>query len=152
VFAAPTGPAFFGGLRLAGRFASFLRHLRLGVVFAHALHRTCYELRCKTKGIIVARSRVGCYATRMAAQGNATESVTIRLTPGERAAMEQLAQRRAAEMEAQDIPGDATFAGWLRWIIRREARAAGIVVEGVTAATPVTPEPVKRNLKRGRGK
>lgn len=82
----------------------------------------------------------------MAPQGNATESVTARLTPGERAALEELAKRRAAEMEAQDIPGDATFAGWLRWIIRREARAAGIVVEGV-AVVPAVPK--KRTAKKG---
>lgn len=88
----------------------------------------------------------------MPPQGNATETITIRLTPGERAAMEQLAQRRAAEMEAQDMPGDSTFAGWLRWILRREARAAGIVIEGVTTATPVAREPVKEAPKKVRRK
>ncbi|MFO0588812.1 MAG: hypothetical protein U0441_14780 [Polyangiaceae bacterium] len=84
----------------------------------------------------------------MAPQGNATESVTARLTPGERAAVEELAKRRAAEMEAQDMPGDATFAGWLRWIIRREARAAGIVIEGVAAAAPPSTTAKKTGIKK----
>lgn len=68
----------------------------------------------------------------------ASANVSARLTQGEHAALEQLLKRRAAEMEAQSLPGDDSFAGWLRWVIRKEAKGAGIVVE-----SPHTAEPTK---------
>lgn len=58
-----------------------------------------------------------------------SEMVTARLTPGEREALGELLRLRAAEMEGRGEPGDASFAGWLRWTIRRQAKEAGITVE-----------------------
>lgn len=72
-----------------------------------------------------------------------SEMVTARLTPGEREALGELLRLRAAEMEAHDMAGDASFAGWLRSIIRREAKAAGVTVESVHAA-PEPPKPKRR--------
>lgn len=62
----------------------------------------------------------------------ASASVSARLTESERAALEALLQRRADDMEAQSMPGDASFAGWLRAVIREKSKAAGI---------PIGPEP-----------
>jgi hypothetical protein len=73
-----------------------------------------------------------------------SEPVSARLLPSERAALDQLLARRASEMEARNEPGDASFAGWLRSMIRREARAAGIVIE---TSAPSAPEPAKRTTK-----
>lgn len=76
-----------------------------------------------------------------------SEMVTARLTPGEREALGELLQRRAAEMEERGEPGDASFAGWLRWVIRQQAKAHGVTVE-----TPhVAPEPPKaKRVRRAR--
>jgi hypothetical protein len=40
-------------------------------------------------------------------------------------------------MEEMSIPGDDTFAGWLRWMIRKEAKIAGLPV--VVAEEPEAP-------------
>lgn len=74
-----------------------------------------------------------------------SEMVTARLTPGEREALGELLRLRAAEMEQNDMPGDASFAGWLRAVIRREAKAAGVMVESPHVIE--TPKP-----KRARGR
>jgi len=52
-----------------------------------------------------------------------------RLPAGEAKALKALCERRAVDLEARSEPGDATFTGWLRWVIRREAKDAGIVIE-----------------------
>lgn len=81
----------------------------------------------------------------------ASLAVGARLTPGEHAALEALLQRRAADLEARAEPGDPSFAGWLRWIIRREARAADITIEGAhtAAPTPVTSKRTAPTAKKG---
>lgn len=76
-----------------------------------------------------------------------SEMVTARLTPGEREALGELLRLRAAEMEERGEPGDASFAGWLRWMIRQQAKAAGITVETPHAAEPVKPAKGKRRTK-----
>lgn len=64
-----------------------------------------------------------------------TESVTFRLTPGEKAALDILAKRRAGELaERGDVPDDS-FTGYLRALIRGQAKNAGIPVD-----RPETPE------------
>jgi len=66
----------------------------------------------------------------------ASRTRAARITPAEDAALERLLERRASDLEARAEPGDPSFAGWLRWIIRREARDAGIVIE---TSRPVAP-------------
>ena len=53
--------------------------------------------------------------------------VAARLTETEHAVLMQLLARRAAES------GDDTFARWLRWLIRREAKEAGLSFDGIPA-------------------
>lgn len=77
-----------------------------------------------------------------------SEMVTARLTPGERAALDALLQARAAEMEERGEPGDASFAGWLRWTIRQQAKAAGIVVESPHAPAPEPPKAKRPRAKK----
>lgn len=57
-----------------------------------------------------------------------TERLQFRLTPAEKRALEVLAQKRAAAMEAADGLGDPSLGGWLRVQIRKEAKAAGIEI------------------------
>ena len=57
-----------------------------------------------------------------------TENVSARITPAERTALEELLRLRASEQEERGEPPDETFAGWLRAMIRREAKAAGVPV------------------------
>lgn len=65
------------------------------------------------------------------------DSVTFRLTKGEKRALHALAARRSADMaERGDVPDDTTT-GLLRALIRREAKAAGIDVDGAAAPPPV---------------
>lgn len=68
-----------------------------------------------------------------------SENVSARITPAEREALEKLCKLRSASMEELSIPGDDTFAGWLRWMIRKEAKLAGLPV--VAAEAPETPAP-----------
>jgi len=74
--------------------------------------------------------------------------VTARLTPGEREALGELLRLRAEAMEERGEPGDASFAGWLRWMIRQQAKAAGVTVE-----TPhVAEAPKASKAKRAGGR
>lgn len=57
-----------------------------------------------------------------------TENVSARISPGERRALEELQRRRAEQLAARGEPPDATTAGWLRAVIRREAKAAKIKI------------------------
>lgn len=60
-------------------------------------------------------------------------SVTFRLTIEEKAALELLAKRRAAEMsERGDVPDDSVN-GLLRAMIRRDAKAAEITIDAAAA-------------------
>lgn len=80
----------------------------------------------------------------------ASRTRAARITPAEDAALDVLLRRRAAEMEARSEPGDPSFAGWLRWVIRREAKAAGgEALEALTgAASPPAPSPAPRAAKK----
>lgn len=52
--------------------------------------------------------------------------VTFRCTTGEKKALEELARRRAANMaERGEVPDD-TVTGYLRTVIRRDAKASNI--------------------------
>lgn len=57
-----------------------------------------------------------------------SENVSARITKGEKEVLDQLLAARAKDMEERGDPGDASFAGWLRAQIRKEARAAGITI------------------------
>jgi hypothetical protein len=77
-----------------------------------------------------------------------TASITFRLTPGEKRAVEALVQKRAAEMEAQDFPGDPTTGTYLRGLIRREARAAGISFTADDAPPPAAKRAASKRPSR----
>jgi len=77
----------------------------------------------------------------------ASLAVTARLTVAEHAALAALIERRAADMEARSEPGDASFAGWLRSVIRREAKAAGIAL-AMPAALAVAKKGAKRTARK----
>ncbi len=89
-------------------------------------------------------------AQKKPAHERASEHVSAKLTPVEHAALAQLQARRAEALSARDEPPDATFAGWLRWIIRREAKAAGIPIDARPPASsqpppaPPPPAPARR--------
>lgn len=72
-----------------------------------------------------------------------TETITFRLSPGEKSAAEALAARRAQEAEEQGFPPDPSTGGWLRSLIRREAKAAGIALEAPAPAPAPEPAPSK---------
>ena len=56
-------------------------------------------------------------------------SVTFRLTSEEKSALETLAARRGEEMaERGDVPDDSVN-GYLRALIRREAKAADVAID-----------------------
>lgn len=61
----------------------------------------------------------------------ASRTRAARITPIEDAVLDELLTRRAVDLEERGEPGDPSFAGWLRWIIRREAKAAGLSLERV---------------------
>lgn len=72
-------------------------------------------------------------------------SVTFRLTGPEKLALEALAARRSSLMaERGEVPDD-TVNGYLRAVIRRDAKEAGIELAVVSA--PLSP---KRPLRGGR--
>ena len=80
-----------------------------------------------------------------------SENVSARITPGEREALEKLCKLRAVSMEEMSMPGDDTFAGWLRWVIRKEAKLAGlpvVVAEEPDAPMPRTKRKVAQKAKR----
>jgi hypothetical protein len=60
---------------------------------------------------------------------NASEAVSVRVLPAEKRALEALVVLRAKEQRARGEVPDETLAGWIRAIIRREAKAAGIKVD-----------------------
>lgn len=72
-----------------------------------------------------------------------TAGFAFRCTPGEKAALEALAKKRGADMaERGEIPDDSPT-GFLRAVIRREAKAADIPVD---EASP--PAPAKKALRK----
>lgn len=71
-----------------------------------------------------------------------TESFTFRLTPDEKSSLEALVSQRAEAAEEQGSPPPDRSAGaWLRWMIRREAKAAGISLDGTPPATQAPAKP-----------
>lgn len=81
------------------------------------------------------------------------ERLTVRITSGERRALEQLAASRAADMRAQNMPGDDSLGGWVRTAIRTAARTAGIDVDAGGVETTGAPSPapaVKATRQKGR--
>lgn len=77
-------------------------------------------------------------------------STTFRSTTPEKNALTQLAQRRGAEMAQRGEVPDDTVNGYLRSLIRREAKVAGIEVDAPPAA-PAPPAPAKPARRPRRG-
>lgn len=73
-------------------------------------------------------------APRKNPDSKSTEHVSAKLTPPEKHALEQLLALRAAALADRGEPPDASFAGWLRWTIRQQAKAAGVQVDAPPAA------------------
>jgi hypothetical protein len=78
-----------------------------------------------------------------------SENVSARITPAEREALEKLCKLRAASMEEMSMPGDDTFAGWLRWVIRKEAKIAGLPVVAPEAPEVPAPRAKRKAARRG---
>lgn len=72
---------------------------------------------------------------------SASGQVSARLTDAEKTVLDTLLTRRAADMEAQGMPGDDSFTGWLRWIIRQQAKVAGIPMETAAPIAPASSAP-----------
>lgn len=91
--------------------------------------------------------------TRYNVKGDAALSVSVqaRISGTEKTALDRLISERSAELAADGITGQDTFAAWLRAIIRREAKAKGYPVQDAPAparATSTTAKP-KPRPKRG---
>ena len=73
----------------------------------------------------------------------ATDTLTLRLSPDDRAMLDRLVAHRAAELADEGI--EVTAASFVRGLIRREAKARGLLdaASGTTASEkpPVTREP-----------
>lgn len=78
-----------------------------------------------------------------------SENVSARITHGEREVLERLCKLRAADMEKMSMPGDDTFAGWLRWMIRKEAKEAGIPI---VVAEPEPPRAKQKAQPKTKGR
>jgi hypothetical protein len=78
--------------------------------------------------------------TRYNAKGFAALSVSVqaRISATEKTALDRLISDRAAELAADGITGQDTFAAWLRGAIRREAKAKGYPVQDARAPAPST--------------
>ncbi len=79
----------------------------------------------------------------------ATDTLTLRLSPDDRAMLDRLVAHRAAELAEEGI--EVTAASFVRGLIRREAKARGLldVASGTTTVSeksPATPEPEPRPL------
>jgi hypothetical protein len=81
----------------------------------------------------------------------ATDTLTLRLSPDDRAMLDRLVAHRAAELAEEGI--EVTAASFVRGLIRREAKARGLLdaAAGNTAATEKPraisePEPALRPL------
>jgi len=93
--------------------------------------------------------------TRYNTKGDAALSVSVqaRISGAEKTALDRLISERAAELAADGVTGQGTFAAWLRGIIRREAKAKGYPVQDVStppasASSPAKPKPrAKRRAK-----
>jgi len=67
------------------------------------------------------------------------DQIGIRLTLGEKAAVDELVRRRHEET------GDDSIAGWFRVLLRREAKAAGVEI-----LEPGEKRPASKGAKRRR--
>lgn len=81
--------------------------------------------------------------TRYNVKGDAALSVSVqaRISTAEKKALDRLIAERAAELAADGVTGQDTFAAWLRGAIRREAKAKGYPVQDPRAATLATASP-----------
>jgi hypothetical protein len=66
------------------------------------------------------------------------EAVRARISTPEKQALDRLISERSAELAAEGITGQDTFAAWLRGIIRREAKAKGYPVQDAPAPASST--------------
>ena len=58
-------------------------------------------------------------------KGAATDTLTLRLSIADRELLDRLVAQRAAELE--DLGAKVTAASFTRWLIRREAKAKGLL-------------------------
>lgn len=73
-----------------------------------------------------------------------TETIAFRLTTGEKRALDALVKKRAAEMSERGDAPDNSYTGYLRGLIRRDAKAADIAVDEAPAASKkATPKRVR---------
>ena len=68
---------------------------------------------------------------------NATETLTLRLTREDRALLDRLIALRAADLADDGI--DVSAASYVRGLIRREARAKGLLAEPIIPEAPANP-------------
>jgi hypothetical protein len=80
----------------------------------------------------------------------ASVTVTAKLTPAEKAALDGLVADRGARLRAMGTSDD-TFAGWLRQNIREQSAAAGRPVEDPVASAPASKRKTKRPARIGSG-
>lgn len=71
--------------------------------------------------------------------GVAGETLTLRLTPGDRAALDALVTLRASELAAEGV--DVTATSYVRSLIRREAHAKGVTLQAPAAPPPPVTTP-----------
>ena len=89
----------------------------------------------------------------------ATDTLTLRLSPDDRALLDRLVAHRAAELADEGI--DVTAASFVRGLIRREGKARGLLDPASSAtasdkprttpepeARPISPKAVRAALKR----
>lgn len=81
-----------------------------------------------------------------------SENVSARITPGEREALEKLCKLRAVSMEEMSMPGDDTFAGWLRWVIRKETKVAGLPAVSTEEPDAMAPKAKRRAAPKAKGR
>jgi hypothetical protein len=86
--------------------------------------------------------------------GAATATLTLRLTPDDRALLDKLVALRAAKLaELADEALEVTATSYVRWLIRREARHEGLLGEPPDRANPspagkVSAAPAKRRTQK----
>lgn len=73
-----------------------------------------------------------------------SQKVEARLSASEKAALEKLCDIRGRELASKGIADGGSFSVWLRYMIHREAAAAGFPIEDVPSSAPALPSPSRR--------
>lgn len=85
----------------------------------------------------------------MARSKELTESITFRLTPPERAALESLAAARVHAARDAGYDTDPTLGAYLRHAIREAAKSAGLPLDAAPPEPSAAPTPAKPPRKVG---